>query len=138
MNADSSFGHWKAKGGDCKLYSNSPFTGWRTTYEYCGGQAPHDCKATWIMQKYWMSQTVCENSKQKVYPAIYLPESLLADISLYFLFLPNLLVNCLFGWATCRKPAHFAKSFLETNNFKTVKRFRKLNFLLLPNQNPST
>ncbi|XP_038884714.1 NAC domain-containing protein 83-like isoform X2 [Benincasa hispida] len=65
-NADTSFGPWKPKGGDCKLYSDSSFTGWRTTYEYYEGQAPHECKTAWVMQKYWMSQTdLNENSKQK-------------------------------------------------------------------------
>lgn len=65
-NGDISFGPWKPKGGACKLYSDSFSTGWRTTYEYYEGQAPHDRKTAWVMQKYWMSQTdPCENSKQK-------------------------------------------------------------------------
>ncbi|KGN62576.1 hypothetical protein Csa_022563 [Cucumis sativus] len=65
-NADSSFSPWKLKSGAWKLFSDSSFTGWRTTYEYYEGQAPYECKTAWIMQKYWMSQTdLSENSKQK-------------------------------------------------------------------------
>ncbi|KAL0557974.1 hypothetical protein IC582_006536 [Cucumis melo] len=65
-NADSSFSPWKPKGGAFKLYSDSSFSGWRTTYEYYEGQAPQECKTAWVMQEYWMSQTdLSANSKQK-------------------------------------------------------------------------
>ncbi|XP_023546400.1 NAC domain-containing protein 30-like [Cucurbita pepo subsp. pepo] len=56
VDAGSSFGRWKLKDGDCKLYSNSSFTGGRASYEYYEGQAPYESKTAWVMQKYWMNQ----------------------------------------------------------------------------------
>ncbi|XP_022144281.1 NAC domain-containing protein 26-like isoform X2 [Momordica charantia] len=62
----STIGHWKRKGEDRKVYLNSPFTGWVTTYEFSEDQAAHEHKMVWVMEKYWMSGTdLCENSKQK-------------------------------------------------------------------------
>ncbi|KAG6598418.1 hypothetical protein SDJN03_08196, partial [Cucurbita argyrosperma subsp. sororia] len=56
VDAGSSFGRWKLKDGDCKLYSSSSFTGGRASYEYYEGQAPYESKTAWVMQKYWMNQ----------------------------------------------------------------------------------
>lgn len=64
---DAEAGFWKAKGASCRIFTNSVITGWRTTFEFFEGQAPHDHKTDWVMQEYRITQTgMHENTKLKL------------------------------------------------------------------------
>ncbi|KAG6585620.1 NAC domain-containing protein 17, partial [Cucurbita argyrosperma subsp. sororia] len=68
-NSNSS---WRRKGGDIKLYSDSFFTGWRATYEYYEGQAPHEHKTAWVLHEYWTTDSgTSGNSKQRETSSLY-------------------------------------------------------------------
>lgn len=67
VSKDNKDGFWKTKGEPSKIFSHSGISGWRSTFEFYEGQAPHQCKTDWVMQEYRISQRgLCEGSNAKV------------------------------------------------------------------------
>ncbi|KAJ8772553.1 hypothetical protein K2173_027730 [Erythroxylum novogranatense] len=63
---NTELGLWKVKGEPCKLFSDSTFTGWRTTFEFFEGQVPDRRKTDWLMEEYWIAwKGLVENSNVK-------------------------------------------------------------------------
>ncbi|KAK3043161.1 hypothetical protein RJ639_000050 [Escallonia herrerae] len=63
---DSENGFWKVKGKACEIFTNSTITGWRTTFEFYEGQAPHGPRIDWLIQEYGITyKGVGNNSKPK-------------------------------------------------------------------------
>ncbi|KAE8100552.1 hypothetical protein FH972_018439 [Carpinus fangiana] len=56
VNKDNKDGFWKTKGEPCKIFSHSGISGWRSTFEFYEGKAPHQCKTDWVMQEYRISR----------------------------------------------------------------------------------
>ncbi|XP_059634190.1 NAC domain-containing protein 74-like [Cornus florida] len=68
---DAEFGFWKTKGEAYVVSTNSSITGWRTTFEFYEGRAPHGHKTDYVMQEYWITwKEACESSKPKESPSL--------------------------------------------------------------------
>jgi hypothetical protein len=66
-NKDNKDGFWKTKGEPRKIFSSSEISGWRSTFEFYVGQAPHGYKTDWVMQEYRISQRgLSEGTNAKV------------------------------------------------------------------------
>ncbi|KAL8166067.1 hypothetical protein V2J09_007566 [Rumex salicifolius] len=58
-------GIWKAKDDPCQIYTNSSFTGWRTTLEFYKGQSNNSRRTDWVMQDYSITDNICSNVKER-------------------------------------------------------------------------
>ncbi|XWS21095.1 hypothetical protein CRYUN_Cryun30bG0025900 [Craigia yunnanensis] len=63
---DMELGFWKTKEEACEVFSNADSIGWRTTLQYCKGQAPHERKTDWVMQVFSTTQKrLCDENEKK-------------------------------------------------------------------------
>lgn len=70
-NKDNKDGFWKTRGEPFKIFSNSGISGWRSTFEFYEGKAPHRYKTDWVMQEYSITQRgLCEGTNAKVFYGI--------------------------------------------------------------------